>query len=318
MLMSSVTLTLKFNKNYIDSWLLSDYCAQQAMLAINFTAIRKKIAQGSASGDDLRQLRLWSATQLLLKSNDWTTRDEVVIAEIMLYRYLYENLDKKMIIREDGLCERLEAWKSDWDHLLDIPNRKSLRLTYHFVYVVVLKQQIELLREESSEGASINSSQTSGDQEQFLIWLAYLHARSTLEFAMAVPAPSVAGISTYEYMNLAYCALTLSDYINERDVPSDEMVVLLEKVQSYYDYQTGKSQSALQFAVSKAKSTCQQEREGGLDATPMILDATGQNTDDPGGLVNQDYLTLEDLNMFFPSFGDLFTNMNTGAEYQTQ
>lgn len=46
--------------DYIDSWLLTGYCAQQAMLSISFSDIVQNIKRGSPTSEDRRAIRLWA------------------------------------------------------------------------------------------------------------------------------------------------------------------------------------------------------------------------------------------------------------------
>lgn len=46
--------------DYIDSWLLTGFCAQQAILAIDFSKIVHNISQDETTADDQTAIRLWS------------------------------------------------------------------------------------------------------------------------------------------------------------------------------------------------------------------------------------------------------------------
>jgi hypothetical protein len=50
--------------NYIDSWLLTGYSAQQAMLSISFSAIVENVRQGKPTNEDRRAIRLWASVCL--------------------------------------------------------------------------------------------------------------------------------------------------------------------------------------------------------------------------------------------------------------
>lgn len=45
---------------YIDSWLLSGHCAQQAMLSFNFSEISSRISDGTVTASDHRAIRIWA------------------------------------------------------------------------------------------------------------------------------------------------------------------------------------------------------------------------------------------------------------------
>ncbi|OLN95893.1 Transcriptional activator of proteases prtT 3 [Colletotrichum chlorophyti] len=55
---------------YIDSWLLSGHCAQQAMLSINFSEILSRTKSRTATEEDQRVMRLWANTCLAASDQD--------------------------------------------------------------------------------------------------------------------------------------------------------------------------------------------------------------------------------------------------------
>lgn len=46
--------------DYIDSWLLTGYCAQQAMLSISFSAVVENVKRGMVTNADRQAIRLWA------------------------------------------------------------------------------------------------------------------------------------------------------------------------------------------------------------------------------------------------------------------
>lgn len=50
--------------DYIDSWLLTGYCAQQAMLSISFSTIVDNVRRGQPTDEDRRAIRLWASVCL--------------------------------------------------------------------------------------------------------------------------------------------------------------------------------------------------------------------------------------------------------------
>ncbi|OHW90515.1 hypothetical protein CSPAE12_10887 [Colletotrichum incanum] len=55
---------------YIDSWLVSGHCAQQAMLSINFSEILSRTKSGTSTEADQRVMRLWANTCLAASDQD--------------------------------------------------------------------------------------------------------------------------------------------------------------------------------------------------------------------------------------------------------
>ncbi|CCF36694.1 hypothetical protein CH063_01552 [Colletotrichum higginsianum] len=55
---------------YIDSWLVSGHCAQQAMLSINFSEILSRTKYRTSTAEDQRVMRLWSNTCLAAPDHD--------------------------------------------------------------------------------------------------------------------------------------------------------------------------------------------------------------------------------------------------------
>ncbi|KAM0271897.1 hypothetical protein ACHAQH_008921 [Verticillium albo-atrum] len=54
----------RLNSEYIDSWMLTGYCANQAMLGISFSSVVSRIKSETATVEDQKAIRLWSTISL--------------------------------------------------------------------------------------------------------------------------------------------------------------------------------------------------------------------------------------------------------------
>ncbi|TIC93732.1 Transcriptional activator of proteases prtT [Colletotrichum higginsianum] len=153
---------------YIDSWLVSGHCAQQAMLSINFSEILSRTKYRTSTAEDQRVMRLWSNTclvnlhwaattsrpatvpaaylqqcKLLLNFEEVTMRDAMVYAEIMLYLLLQDKFSQRLYLSGDGTCEELSAWKTRWNYLFELPAASTLRISYSIAWLILARRSLE-------------------------------------------------------------------------------------------------------------------------------------------------------------------------------
>ncbi|KAI1152877.1 hypothetical protein F4825DRAFT_461534 [Nemania diffusa] len=148
---------------YIDSWLLTGYCAKQAMLSIYFTQIVNRLKKGNSTIEDHRAMHLWSTICLhhlhwaattgrpsiipkgshinqcnvLLSFYQATMQDGMLVAEIMLYSILHEKLLQESYPSDGRECEEFRTWKQRWNHLLALPTSSMLRIGYHAACLIL-------------------------------------------------------------------------------------------------------------------------------------------------------------------------------------
>ncbi|KAI1298389.1 hypothetical protein F5Y03DRAFT_386692 [Xylaria venustula] len=148
---------------YIDSWLLTGYCAKQAMLSIYFTQIVDRLKKGSSTIEDQRAMHLWSTICLhhlhwaattgrpsiiprgshinqcnvLLSFYRATMQDGMLVAEIMLYSILHQKLLQESYPSDGRECEEFRTWKQKWNHLLVLPTSSMLRIGYHTACLIL-------------------------------------------------------------------------------------------------------------------------------------------------------------------------------------
>ncbi|KAK6088563.1 2OG-Fe(II)oxygenase superfamily protein [Seiridium cupressi] len=95
---------------FIDSWLLTGFCAQQAVLAINLPKIVSSIAQDETSIEDQRAIRLCFY--------DASLQDSMMLAEIQLYSTLLQILRQSSFNGSAIEAEEFTSWRERWSHLL--------------------------------------------------------------------------------------------------------------------------------------------------------------------------------------------------------
>ncbi|KAI0844224.1 hypothetical protein F5Y00DRAFT_249176 [Daldinia vernicosa] len=154
--------------DYVDSWLLTGYCAKQAMLSISFSKIINSIRQGSLTSEDHKAIHLWSkiclhhlhwaATtgrpsiipasyinqcNILLNFYQATMQDGMLVAEILLYSTLHQKLTHQSYLGDGGECKEFLSWKEKWNHLLGLPTSSMLKIGYHAACLILAVRSLE-------------------------------------------------------------------------------------------------------------------------------------------------------------------------------
>ncbi|KAH9236040.1 hypothetical protein K456DRAFT_34677 [Colletotrichum gloeosporioides 23] len=167
---------------YVDSWLLSGHCAQQAMLSINFSEILMRTKARTSTEDDQRVVRLWANTclvnlhwaattgrpatvpsaylaqcKLLLNFEEVTMRDAMMYAEITLYLILQDKFSQRSYLGADGECEELATWKLRWNYLFELPAASTLRISHSIAWLILARRSLEH-DQASSDDDSLSSS----------------------------------------------------------------------------------------------------------------------------------------------------------------
>ncbi|KAI1089010.1 hypothetical protein F5B19DRAFT_399695 [Rostrohypoxylon terebratum] len=153
---------------YVDSWLLTGYCAKQAMLSISFSKIINNIKEGRMTSEDQKAIQLWSkiclhhlhwaATtgrpsiipipyidqcNILLSFYQATMQDGMLVAEIFLYSTLHQKLAHQSYLGDGGECKEFLAWKEKWNHLLGLSTSAMLRIGYHAACLILAVRSLE-------------------------------------------------------------------------------------------------------------------------------------------------------------------------------
>ncbi|KAI2777809.1 hypothetical protein F4815DRAFT_279601 [Daldinia loculata] len=154
--------------DYVDSWLLTGYCAKQAMLSISFSKIINSIRQGNLTSEDHKAIHLWSkiclhhlhwaATtgrpsiipasyinqcNILLNFYQATMQDGMLVAEILLYSTLHQKLTHQSYLGDGGECKEFLSWKEKWNHLLGLPTSSMLKIGYHAACLILAVRSLE-------------------------------------------------------------------------------------------------------------------------------------------------------------------------------
>ncbi|KAM0810126.1 hypothetical protein AB5N19_10474 [Seiridium cardinale] len=157
---------------FIDSWLLTGFCAQQAVLAINLPKIVSSIARDETSIEDQRAIRLWSVICLqhlhwtastgrpsvihdvyinqcnnLVSFYDASLQDSMMLAEIQLYSALLQILRQSSFKGSATEAEDFTSWRERWSHLLLLPTASNLKLGYLFACLILATRKLEAIGE---------------------------------------------------------------------------------------------------------------------------------------------------------------------------
>ncbi|KAK5273625.1 hypothetical protein LTR96_000225 [Exophiala xenobiotica] len=128
---------------YIESWLLSGICAQQAISTLDFVQILGNLTMGRHQGKDKQYLSLWNNICLvnlrfavgtgkpttipwehiqhcpsILNHPQASIEDGIILAEILLLSVLCEKPRSSLLLDRDGQSRDLAAWEQRWAHLL--------------------------------------------------------------------------------------------------------------------------------------------------------------------------------------------------------
>ncbi|KAI0601220.1 hypothetical protein F4775DRAFT_589908 [Biscogniauxia sp. FL1348] len=238
----------QYGVEYIDSWLLSGYCAQQAMLSISFSKIINNIKCGHPTADDYSVVHLWSTIclhhlhwaattgrpsiipmpyidqcNILLSFYRSTMQDGMLVAEIMLYSALHQKLVQRSYLDDSDECEEFISWKQKWNYLLALPTSSMLRVGYHAAYLILAIRSLEEtghgLESEAflSPTTADNAHDGGGNGEtreaqgaDRLRAIACNHAKLVLQTFLEMPRFLMDGVPTCFCLCIGYCALMLA------------------------------------------------------------------------------------------------------------
>ncbi|PHH55225.1 Transcriptional activator of proteases prtT [Ceratocystis fimbriata CBS 114723] len=167
---------------YIDSWMLTGYCAEQAMLCISFSTIVNNIKAGQTTADDRAAIRLWATIcvhhlrwaattgrpsviperyieqcNTLLSFYEATMQDGMLLAEIMLYSVLFQKLGHRPQLDTSGVCLTFDPWKRKWAHLLSLQTASMLQIGYNLACLTLCVRSLEDLGERISSSTILSS-----------------------------------------------------------------------------------------------------------------------------------------------------------------
>lgn len=209
--------------------------------------------------------------------------DGIILAEILLFSTLYHNLKQATLLDHDGNCVELQNWKSRWNHLLGkksnfrmkygifqlttffarvaSPKANVLRLSHEFSYLVLARRSFEISRAAESRGASTQSRDSDNgashslhqdEDAQLFSGLAHKYALSTTQIFLRMPGSLIQELPKFHHICIAYCALVLSEYDEERSgTGTEEVLEVLQALRSHYSRFCEEVPAAMNFAVDK-------------------------------------------------------------------
>ncbi|KAG5771961.1 hypothetical protein H9Q72_001695 [Fusarium xylarioides] len=230
---------------YVDSWLLSGICSQQAMLCIQFSDIHQRTNAGTSTKLDLRSMRIWaniclnhlhwSATtgrpsilpssyfsqcRNLLNFEQSTMRDAMLLAEISLYCTLQKEDCVKPTFTNDGFSSKFAIWKQQYGYLLDLPTGLMLKFSYCIANVILAKRTLDRVEADALNLASSLSPQTSRSSTvnlqdpstKSLQGHVYELSFRVIQAFTAIPSSSSGDLPEFHSLCVAYALLILGQY----------------------------------------------------------------------------------------------------------
>ncbi|EKJ78962.1 hypothetical protein FPSE_00819 [Fusarium pseudograminearum CS3096] len=291
---------------YVDSWLLSGHCAQQAMLCIQFSDIIKRNSAGTSTMIDLRSIRLWANVCLvhlhwsattgrpsilpgsyfsqcrnILNFEQTTIRDAMLLAEISLYCTLQKTGCGKPDFASDGSCEKFTPWNHKWGYLLELPTGLILNLSYWIANMILAKRSLDEIEALALSAPTSASPQTPhGSTAQFqaiptkdLQDRVYeLSFRVTLAF-VRIPSSSSGDLPEFHSLCVAYSMLILCQYDElPSSIPHTELFSVLSEVKRRCSESNSYS-VAVEFSAERALERLR------ADAHPLTTaESMGQQT----------------------------------------
>ncbi|KAM0476304.1 hypothetical protein ACHAP7_006999 [Fusarium lateritium] len=288
---------------YVDSWLLSGHCAQQAMLCIQFSDIHQRTNAGTSTTIDLRSMRIWANVCLvhlhwsattgrpsilpgsylsqcrnLLNFEQTTMRDAMLFAEVSLYCTLQQDTCGIPSFASDGDCEKFAPWKQKWGYLLELPTGLILNLGYYIANVILAKRSLDHIEARALNVTTSVSPQTSYGSAAHLQdsstktlqdHIYELSFRVTLAF-VAIPSSRSGDLPEFHSLCVAYSMLILCQYDElPSSIPRDELSAALQEVKRRCNESNAYS-VAVRFSVERAwerlrMDTASVETTGGVE-----------------------------------------------------
>ncbi|KAH8665429.1 hypothetical protein BGZ61DRAFT_462270 [Ilyonectria robusta] len=264
---------------YLDSWLLSGHCAQQAMLSISFSEIMTRLSLSTSTTADQKSVRLWaniclanlhwSATtgrpsilppsylrqcRILLNFEQATMRDGMLFAEIALYSMLEQRCSRKSYMKLDGSHGGFEEWRQKWSYLLDLSTSWRLKISHRIAHLILARQSLDhTTRDKDHE--SVRHNTDDRDCPNLIKAMQALVSESALQVIVifvSTPKSSCDDLPEFYKLCIAYSVLILSLYEPKPSTISHaEIFQHLEEVQKRCD-ESQASSLALRFSLERA------------------------------------------------------------------
>ncbi|KAG9244746.1 hypothetical protein BJ878DRAFT_459683 [Calycina marina] len=318
---------------FIDSWLLSGHCVQQAMLAINFTEILSSVKYGKTNGRNQIGLRLWNNICLahlcfatgtgrpsviadayldqcssVLNFFDATIQDGIVVAEIHFHSTLLKVLKASRPMPTSGNPKELTQWNDKWGYLLELNSDRALmfRMSYHLGYLIISQRSLKNII--SASNSRVNTpvdqngprSPVSTDKERArYTHLSIDHSTKLLETIIRLPPLVAEAMPDHLVLSYVYAIIILTTCYDDSTNKSYTMKIIQEALG--FCRNAGLTPNApAEFAVAKLEHRL----NGQVDAEVSAKLAQGQEQVYQEPLSAFSSLAFSDLE--FPSLEDLF------------
>ncbi|RYP93333.1 hypothetical protein DL770_000522 [Monosporascus sp. CRB-9-2] len=212
---------------YIDSWLLTGYCAKQSMLSISFS----KIA---------------------------TMQDAVLVAEVVLYSNLHQKLSSHSYLGDGGDCDDFMSWRQKWNYLWALPTSSMLKVGYYAACLILSLRCLEenggalqpktFLSDGEPETGSEDAQAYAGTRhdrcakDNVMRAHACKHARLMLETFLDMPPFLMDSVPTCLCLCIGYCALVLAHYDESQSkIPDPVSLNLITRIDDWVRNAPGKA-----------------------------------------------------------------------------
>ncbi|ORY61657.1 uncharacterized protein BCR38DRAFT_38056 [Pseudomassariella vexata] len=273
---------------YIDSWLLTGYCAKQAMLSISFSKIVNNIKRGTTTVSDRRAIHLWSTIclhhlhwaattgrpsvlqnayinqcNILLSFYQASMQNGMLVAEIMLYSVLHQKLNRRSYLDANSECEEFKSWKQRWNHLMSLPTASMLRIGYYAANLILAVRALEesghamspktfLSNMSLVDPTSGNNDDADAEGTKKDTHVLHVHtsrfAHSVLETFVDMPPFLMDSIPTYLCLCIGYSALILAHYDEKQSKVPPEVSIGLISRLEDWCMRTPSKSWAIKFA----------------------------------------------------------------------
>ncbi|KAI1341230.1 hypothetical protein F5Y15DRAFT_28516 [Xylariaceae sp. FL0016] len=248
---------------YVDSWLLTGYCAQQAMLSISFSKIVDNIKRGNSTVGDHRAIHLWSTIclqhlhwaattgrpsviprsyvnqcNILLSFYQATIQDSMLVAEISLYSALHDKLAGQSSPGDGSECEEFLSWRHKWNHLLLLSTSSMLKIGYHAACLILAVRTLEetghairlktflpssTIDQSNESNIQLGSDLKSSKDGPALKANVCKYALLVLQTFLDMPKFLMDAIPTCSCLCIGYCALVLAHCNESQSKISDQV-----------------------------------------------------------------------------------------------
>ncbi|KAI9155646.1 Transcriptional activator of proteases prtT [Paramyrothecium foliicola] len=250
---------------FMDSWLLSGYASQQAMLHINFTNTTQSLEQGRMTDTDKDTLRMWSAiclchlqysvgtgrpstiapiyleqSRVLLDDFDAVMVDGFEVSSIILFSSLQSLYAAQASVDYDEIFSSLQQWRKQWNHLFDSldEHRFMLEISYNFCLLVLAKRAAA---PRTSTVPASNSSNVSQRSHTFPAvptaqdWTTSFrsYAQRVVDYGQIIPTETFEEIPEFYHLCIVYAIMILAQFTQGPN-GDQELKMKLENLLQYW------------------------------------------------------------------------------------